>query len=126
MNTHVDQVGGNHYQAPYQHWDWVAETGLGYLEGCASKYVYRWQAKAGAEDLKKALSFINKAMVTEVVPAGNRPGRSPHLLAKFLHATGIVGTTEALVITLIDTWRTREELEEARAIIQDMIHYATR
>lgn len=60
----VQQVGGKHYEAEYQHWDWVVDTQMGYLEGCASKYVSRWRKKNGLEDLKKARTYVQK--ITEV------------------------------------------------------------
>jgi hypothetical protein len=56
------QEGGQHYQGhAYQHWDFVCDTGLHYLLGCASKYVSRWREKNGLEDLKKAIHYLDKA-----------------------------------------------------------------
>lgn len=58
------QVGGDHYKArggEFQHWDMVAEMyGSGYLIGCATKYLTRWQDKNGKEDLKKAAHYVLK------------------------------------------------------------------
>lgn len=54
------QVGGNHYKSSFQHWDWVTENGMGYLDGAASKYVSRWRKKAGLQDLEKARHFVVK------------------------------------------------------------------
>lgn len=55
------QVTGSHYQGTnYQHWDWTLDTGMGYLEGVATKYVARWRKKGGVVDLQKALHFVNK------------------------------------------------------------------
>ena len=56
----VEQVGGDHYKARVQHWDWVVMANLGYLEGCATKYVSRHHKKGGKEDLHKAVSYIDK------------------------------------------------------------------
>jgi len=56
------QVGGDHYGAlEYQHWDWVCDIKLHYLLACATKYVVRWRQKNGAEDLRKAIHYIEKA-----------------------------------------------------------------
>ena len=56
------QVGGEHYKgAEYQHWDWVTDTKLNYLAGCASKYVSRHRSKNGKEDLGKAIHYMDKA-----------------------------------------------------------------
>ena len=58
----VEQVGGDHYAAEYQHWDWVVDTRLGYLEGNATKYLARWWNKNGPEDLLKAQSYVEKLL----------------------------------------------------------------
>ena len=72
-NANDRQVGGTHYKgAALQHWDWVGELGLTYLEGCATKYVIRARKKNGAEDLAKARHYLEK--LKEV--AAQRP--QPH------------------------------------------------
>lgn len=56
------QVGGTHYKGrEYQHWDFVTDIKLPYLLGVATKYVSRYAEKNGAEDLEKALHYIDKA-----------------------------------------------------------------
>lgn len=68
------QVGGQHYRtlnAQLQHWDLVAETGMGYFEGQITRYVARWRRKAGRQDLEKALHYCDK--LTELVTAGRYP-----------------------------------------------------
>lgn len=55
------QVGGDHYEAPYQHWDWVEDCGLGYLIGNATKYIARAFRKGDAmENYRKSLHYIEK------------------------------------------------------------------
>lgn len=49
-----------HYTAPYIHWDLVVDTGMGYLEGNATKYVSRWRKKGGRADLEKAVHYVAK------------------------------------------------------------------
>jgi hypothetical protein len=56
------QIGGSHYQAEYQHWDFVADLGLPYLTACASKYVTRYDKKNGKQDLLKAIHYLEKAI----------------------------------------------------------------
>lgn len=56
----VDQVGGDHYQAEYQHWDLVQDLQVPYLEAVATKYLTRAHKKNGLEDLKKSLSYVDK------------------------------------------------------------------
>jgi Protein of unknwon function (DUF3310) len=59
-NANDVQVGGTHYRAAYQHWDWVAENGLGYYDGAVTKYAFRAFKKNGVEDLQKALHYCTK------------------------------------------------------------------
>jgi len=54
------QHGGDHYSSEYQHWDWVENNGIGYLEAAATKYVSRWRKKHGVVDLEKALHYVDK------------------------------------------------------------------
>lgn len=59
-DLNVQQIGGDHYQAEYQHWDWAIDSNIGYFGGNATKYVWRWKKKGGIRDLKKAMSYIDK------------------------------------------------------------------
>jgi hypothetical protein len=55
------QIGGEHYQAEYQHWDFVLDCRLDYLLGNASKYIARARKKGKAlEDVDKALHYLQK------------------------------------------------------------------
>lgn len=56
------QVGGSHYKSAFQHWDFVKECNLGYLEGNITKYLGRAHKKNGVEDLKKSLHYLDKLM----------------------------------------------------------------
>jgi uncharacterized protein DUF3310 len=60
MHPNTRQVGGKHYTAAYQHWDLVADSGMGYFEGQITKYVTRWQKKSGAQDVEKAIHYFEK------------------------------------------------------------------
>ena len=55
------QIGGTHYQSPFQHWDLVIQTNLHYLLACATKYVFRHKKKNGEQDIEKAKHYIQKA-----------------------------------------------------------------
>lgn len=52
------QVGGNHYQLPIQPIDYIVKNKLGYREGNVVKYVTRHKDKNGAEDIKKAIHYL--------------------------------------------------------------------
>lgn len=122
----VAQVGGSHYAAAYQHWDWAAETGLPYLEGCATKYLPRWRAKGGLEDLRKAISYLRKALaVAEATGqmerlAGYRAGLDNDLRNRFLDAAE-VPEAEANIISYIDMMTDRGDVEFAVGLIQELI-----
>ena len=36
----------------------------GYLEGCAQKYLWRWEQKNGKQDLEKAVEYLSKLIET--------------------------------------------------------------
>lgn len=36
----------------------------GYLEGCAQKYLWRWEQKNGKQDLEKAVEYLVKLLET--------------------------------------------------------------
>lgn len=75
MESNRYQVGGNHYAGRYQHWDFVQDCHLGYLEGNITKYIGRARKKNGVEDLRKALHYTGKLM-EEVMQYGMRPPHS--------------------------------------------------
>ena len=53
------QVGGGHYKAlKIQPVEYIHANGIGYFEGNVIKYVTRWRAKGGIEDLRKARHYI--------------------------------------------------------------------
>ena len=59
------QVGGDHYQAAIQTWDYILAHDLGYLEGNVIKYVTRHRKKNGVQDLEKALHYLTKLIEVE-------------------------------------------------------------
>lgn len=61
------QVGGTHYkgEGKVEHWDIVAQWGLDYFQGQITKYVMRWRAKGGIQDLEKARHFLDKYIELE-------------------------------------------------------------
>ena len=81
---YVAQEGGDHYQAEYQHWDWVTDIGMGYLPGNATKYVARWRKKNGLADLKKAMTYIDKMIAIR----DNDKARKANKETQFNHPIG--------------------------------------
>ena len=59
------QIGGTHYKTSIQPWDAILDWELGFLDGCAVKYLARWRKKGGLDDLRKAVHFIEKLIEVE-------------------------------------------------------------
>lgn len=54
------QEGGSHYKSmKVQPVEYIHANGLGYCEGNVVKYVSRWRAKGGLQDLKKARHYVD-------------------------------------------------------------------
>jgi hypothetical protein len=67
VSANATQVAGNHYKTkPIQPWDYIARNNIGYLEGCAIKYLSRWRDKGGVDDLRKARHYIDKLIELEM------------------------------------------------------------
>lgn len=61
------QVGGNHYKdMVIQPAEFIHKNGIGYMEGCAIKYLSRWKKKNGRQDLLKARHYID--LLLEMTP----------------------------------------------------------
>lgn len=101
--TFVDQVGGAHYGAEYQHWDLVAETGLDYFRANATKYVTRAYKKNGMQDLKKAQSYLKKlaALLTTV--------STSHALSNHFYGITMQGVTVLMGDTVSPVQTTNEK-----------------
>lgn len=63
--SYPEQVGGDHYKADLQHWDVMESHDVAYLEATASKYIVRWRKKGGPQDLDKAATYLERALVEE-------------------------------------------------------------
>ena len=54
------QEGGSHYKTmSIQPVQYILANSLPFVEGCVVKYVSRWRAKGGVEDLRKARHFLD-------------------------------------------------------------------
>ena len=58
MSALNKQIGGSHYQTKIQPIDYILENQLGFIEGNVIKYVSRHRHKNGAEDIKKAIHYL--------------------------------------------------------------------
>jgi len=66
MNANAKQIQGSHYMTEIQPWDAITDWELGFLDGCAVKYLSRWRKKGGVNDLRKAVHFIEKLIEVEI------------------------------------------------------------
>ena len=125
-NANATQVGGTHYQNPFQHWDLCHELDLGYFEGQISKYVTRHRFKKGMEDAEKALHFCAKLI--ELASTGGRMPR--HRMVSFARMTQYAEANKLLpieyaCINSVCNWQFVEDLLLLRARIERLIteHY---
>lgn len=117
------QVGGDHYRSKVQHWDYVELNGLGYLEGCATKYATRNRKKHEdpTQDLEKAVHYVEKAQALYL--AGFKVPRSGLLritVEEFAEANGLTSNEEQ-VVRILTFWQDAADLQTAIELIQDMI-----
>lgn len=65
MSAFDEQLGGNHYKdMKFQPIEFILANGLGFCEGNVVKYVCRYKAKGGLEDLKKAKHYLELLIET--------------------------------------------------------------
>ena len=58
MTAKDTQVSGSHYQTAIQPIDFIQANNLNFCEGNVIKYIVRHRNKNGAEDLKKAIHYL--------------------------------------------------------------------
>ena len=130
MSANDSMIGGSHYHRggkDFQHWDLVEVFGLGYLEGCATKYLVRWRDKNGLQDVQKALHYSEKLL--EIAKSGERKPRGfvpAHPMDTFLSSSGITDESERGAIYILCRWKTYQDLELAIGCIQQIIERAER
>lgn len=125
MDANKRQVGGNHYAAGLQHWDVVELHDIGYLEGCASKYLTRWRKKNGLQDLQKALHYTEKLI--ELARCGQRKNRgfvSMSIIDRFVIENELELNEKVALIGLF-RWADVEDLNRVVIFIKRLITEAT-
>jgi len=126
-NANAIQVGGSHYKTStgVQHWDIVENYKVGYLEGCASKYVLRWRKKNGLEDLHKAAHFLRKLYECRSnMSFGEYLSRMPnvpnHVVTRLCCDAGLCGTDEQIIRHIL-TWQSTATVDLARRLVEELI-----
>lgn len=122
MGANDIQHGGSHYKGSFfQHWDMMARHRIGYLEGCATKYVSRWRKKAGSLDLDKAEHYLDK-IIEMALNEGYRPVSTVPFseLDHFFSSNSISDWDEQQFIRVLCTWIEPFQLEQARPHIKNL------
>lgn len=115
------QVGGDHYKAAYQHWDWVADVALPYLPATCSKYLKRWRKKNGLEDLEKSHHYLLKFIEVESAKATVVYAKTDEFIVE-----NEIGAEEASVLKALVNYKfgNLDVLRQAACVIQRMIDAA--
>ena len=67
MESLKGQVGGSHYKdMAIQPIEYIVKNNLPYIDGNIIKYVSRWRAKNGIEDLRKARHYLDMLIESEM------------------------------------------------------------
>ena len=128
MSANERQIGGDHYKTEYEHWDLVLATGMGYLEGCATKYVARWRKKGGVADLDKALHYVEKLQENALFLVSQRAldyvetsSRVENEVNQFCAINRLAGFERAVILRLAN-WNV-DRLVDAHKRIAGWIRY---
>ena len=114
MSALSTQVGGDHYsKLAIQPVEYITRNGLGFVEGSVIKYVTRHRSKGGAEDIRKAIHFLNLLLELEY---GKKEAKAEECKARFWNcinsATGRRATMYAHFGTLV--YMSQDELSEIK------------
>ena len=127
MSANSKQVGGNHYASSLQHWDVVENNGIGYLEGCASKYISRWRKKNGLQDLEKGLHYTEKLLeLATYQHDGITPRRFPRgsvdrdTIERFVIANDLE-MQDRVILYALWRWQMPHDLERAILLFKQLI-----
>lgn len=120
------QVGGDHYKrdGSLEHWDLIERSGIGYLEGCATKYVARWRKKGGLQDLEKAEHYVQKLI--ELYTEGVRLPRGVANMKLVGEFCAPLPTIERGIIQLLCRWDCLAHLDAVQRDLRDLIEVERR
>ena len=62
---HSEQDPEHYSNLPIEPWDFIQKNKLDFFEGNVVKYVCRWRNKGGIDDLRKAITYIEKIIEGE-------------------------------------------------------------
>ena len=62
----MNEFDPKHYsKLPIEPWDFIQQNKLDFFEGNVVKYICRWKNKGGVDDLRKAITYIEKIIEGE-------------------------------------------------------------
>jgi hypothetical protein len=89
-----EQIGGNHYkQMMIQPLEYALENNLGICEHAVVKYISRWKAKGGVDDLRKCIHYC-QILIEREIGTKTAPKDAPEGPQKWLHQNGADNITE--------------------------------
>ena len=124
-NPNEKQIDGDHYRASIQHWDVIGIHGIGYLEGCATKYVTRHKNKNGLIDLEKAGHYVEKMLDLRFAYNYQPSGVVPMVTVTAFCAANDLGWLESAIVETLLRWDSAEDLERAHHNIMTLLAQET-
>ena len=123
MSANDKQPGGSHYRAAYQHWDFIADTGLGYFEAQVTKYISRHRKKNGLLDVLKAEHFLEKMIELRMHPNEHfcavRRSFPLYTLTRYLQAQEPpLEKTETEIVLIVSRWERAKHLQDALHLVR--------
>lgn len=121
MTVNEKQIGGDHYKSSLQHWDLIEKYGVGYVEGCATKYLTRHWKKHGKQDLEKAVHYIEKLIDLATHHGRIARGQVPkEVIQQFGDANSIPGKELKAIFILVGWWRV-DDLHVALQLTKEIL-----
>lgn len=115
------QVGGSHYRSEMQHWDLISLYGVGYLEGCATKYVMRWKKKGGVQDIEKSSHYIQKVMDNHRLHGIQAQAEVPRDVLDQFCSLNRLPLLEERIVRLLCSWKNYGDLVDAQAAVKALL-----
>jgi hypothetical protein len=101
MNNPKDtQIGGDHYKKyAIQPLDYIVANDLSFLAGNAIKYITRYKDKNGAEDIRKAIHYLELLLEYEYKePFGQQLADTLNTPTSYIPTTGCPACDEVPVV----------------------------
>ncbi len=115
------QIGGDHYKGvKFQPWDWALYQ-LGYYETSAIAYIVRFRKKGGIQDLEKAKHYLDKMLAAALGDEYSNRCQADNLTVLDFNKQNSCDRWQSLAVHLLVQWRVRDELVEAKKVIEELI-----